>query len=358
MRTWRWRRWTLPIAAGASLLLHGVMMTAPGWRLPDETRVLPPLDARLLPPRPEAQRADSPRAADPAKVVTPHPPAQPRHPAAAPRPVRRPLPRPVVESRPAPSAAPAEAPLATPPAELPAPAMPPAVPPAAEPSAPPFGAGWASSGKIQYDVIRGERNFIIGRTTHQWSHDQDHYRMETVIETVGLVGLIKPFRMVQRSVGELLPNGLRPTRFTVERDGQLKEEADFDWSAGHVTLITPERRREVPLAAGDQDLLTLMHQLALQRERVEDTELLVVTGKSAVRSLIRNLGIEALEVPAGQVSAYHLGSSGHGGELKIDIWLARDYANLPVRLKITDKEGDVLDQVATGVDLAPPQSAP
>ena len=59
----------------------------------------------------------------------------------------------------------------------------------------------------------------------------------------------------------------------------------------------------------------------------------------------------SLEVPAGKVSAYHLGSTGHRGELKIDIWLARDYANLPVRLKITDKNGDVLDQVATGVDL-------
>ena len=67
--------------------------------------------------------------------------------------------------------------------------------------------------------------------------------------------------------------------------------------------------------------------------------------------------IEELDVPAGKVSAYHLGSTGHRGELKIDIWLARDYANLPVRLKITDKNGDVLDQVATGVDLGAPAAA-
>ena len=46
------------------------------------------------------------------------------------------------------------------------------------------------------------------------------------------------------------------------------------------------------------------------------------------------------------------------GELKIDIWLARDYANLPVRLKITDKNGEVLDQVATGVDLGARPAAP
>jgi hypothetical protein len=54
---------------------------------------------------------------------------------------------------------------------------------------------------VQYDVIRGERNFIIGRTTHAWTHDDERYSMETVIETAGLVGLVKPFRMVQRSEG-------------------------------------------------------------------------------------------------------------------------------------------------------------
>ena len=210
---------------------------------------------------------------------------------------------------------------------------------------------WAASGRVQYDVIRGERNFIIGRTTHAWTHDDERYSMETVIETAGLVGLVKPFKMIQRSEGRLGPRGLQPDKFTVERDGQLKERADFDWSSAKVVLIAGERRREFSIAEGDQDVLSLMHHLALQPEGPLRAELLVVTGKSAVRSVIENLGLEELEVPAGKVSAYHLGSTGHRGELKIDIWLARDYANLPVRLKITDKNGDVLDQVATGVDL-------
>lgn len=175
--------------------------------------------------------------------------------------------------------------------------------------------------------------------------------METIIETTGLVGLIKPFRMVQRSEGRIGPKGLLPEKFTVERDGQLKERADFDWSSAKVVLVAGERRREFSIAEGDQDVLSLAHQLSLQPDGPTRAELLVVTGKSASRSVIRNLGIEELEVPAGKVSAYHLASTGQRGELKIDIWLARDYANLPVRLKITDKNGEVLDQVATGVDL-------
>ncbi|MBS0353230.1 MAG: DUF3108 domain-containing protein [Proteobacteria bacterium] len=346
---------TLAVAVTVSLLVHGIVLIGPAWRLPsDQASVLPPLDARLAPlPKPTLREDKNPAATSrkPAPRRTPAPHRAVAESGAA------------MEAVPLPEAGhgPAEAGPETPPATDAATA---AEKPAPEPPAPAaaegvsgkapgagYGDGWIKSGRIQYNVIRGERNFVIGRTTHAWTHDKDHYSMETVIETAGLIGLLRPFRMIQHSEGRIGPNGLLPDRFTVERDGQLKEKADFDWAAGKVVLTAGERRREFPLAEGDQDVLTLMHDLALRPEGFQRAELLVVTGKSAVRSVIQNLGLEELDIPAGKVSAYHLGSTGHRGELKIDIWLARDYANLPVRLKITDKNGDVLDQVATGVDL-------
>ncbi|HNB65868.1 MAG TPA: DUF3108 domain-containing protein [Rhodocyclaceae bacterium] len=358
MAVGRIRNRALAIAVALSLLVHGLAILSPAWRLPsDDATVLPPLDARLTPlPPPVLQPSDEKR-----HLLGEAPPPRPR-----PRPQARPpaLPAgPVAELPADPAGAPelagpASNDSAAPPTPDSATEAPPATP--VEPNAADVPAGgadlgelWAASGKVQYNVIRGERNFIIGRTTHAWTHDKEHYSMETVIETVGLVGLIKPFRMVQRSEGRIGAHGLLPDKFTVERDGQVKERADFDWSTAKVVLMAGDRRREFDLAEGDQDVLSLMHQLSLQPDGPMNAELLVVTGKSAVRSAIRNLGLEDLEVPAGRVSAYHLGSTGHNGELKIDIWLAKDYANLPVRLKITDKNGDVLDQVATGVDLGP-----
>ncbi len=354
---------TLVFAIAVSAVVHLAVLLGPAWEIPnDKASVLPPLDARLTPlPKPTLKNPDEKRV-----VLGDAPPQRPR-----PRP-RKPVKaaEPQVASAPvvpvaqlAPDAAPTGnegdgqdmAPRTDPPAAMEADATgsgkgggggeP------AKGSGPSLGELWAASGKIQYNVIRGEQNFIIGRTTHAWTHDQEHYSMETVIETSGLVGLIKPFRMVQRSEGRIGPRGLQPEKFTVERDGRMRERADFDWSSAKVVLVAGERRREFSIAEGDQDVLSLMHHLSLQPEGPLKAELLVVTGKSAVRSVIENLGIEEIEVPAGRVSAYHLGSTGHRGELKIDIWLARDYANLPVRLKITDKNGDVLDQVATGVDL-------
>ena len=360
----RKRDFSLLVAIAISAAVHLAVLLGPAWRLPaDNASVLPPLDARLMPlPRPTAVEPDAKRvvlgdAPPPKPRPLPRRPVRPAEPEAASAPSAQVAP----EARPgsgdaktgdtAPSSGDAVAEADAQPVDGKGKGKGGVGGQAGKSRGPTLSEMWAASGKVQYDVIRGERNFIIGRTTHAWTHDDERYSMETVIETAGLVGLVKPFRMIQRSEGRLGPRGLQPDKFTVERDGQLKERADFDWSSAKVVLIAGERRREFSIAEGDQDVLSLMHHLALQPEGPLRAELLVVTGKSAVRSVIENLGLEELEVPAGKVSAYHLGSTGHRGELKIDIWLARDYANLPVRLKITDKNGDVLDQVATGVDL-------
>lgn len=352
------RNRSLAVAIAASAIVHLFVLMGPSWRLPTEdASVLPPLDARLTPlPKPGLRQPDEKRV-----VLGDAPPPRPRpRPRKQVRPAEPPVATgPVVAPPPVPDPSPATSEVdsegdtkdTAPPVEQSATTDTAAGNGAQKAAGPGLADLWAASGKIQYNVIRGEQNFIIGRTTHAWTHDETHYSMETVIETSGLVGLLKPFKMVQRSEGRIGPKGLMPEKFTVERDGKLKEQADFDWSTAKVVLVAGERRREFSLAEGDQDVLSLMHHLSLQPEGPLRAELLVVTGKSAVRSVIENLGIEEIEVPAGKVSAYHLGSSGHRGELKIDIWLARDYANLPVRLKITDKNGDVLDQVATGVDL-------
>ena len=369
MATGRSKNRSLFVAIALSAMVHFFVLMAPAWRLPsDEASVLPPLDVLLTPlPKPSVRQPDDEKRVVLGDAPPPRPRPKPKKPArpAEPQAASGPL-EPVADPQIGAGNAEEGKAVAEAPAEQAASAAPPE--PTAEAgqggsgktgkSAPSFGELWAASGKVQYNVIRGERNFIIGRTTHAWTHDAERYSMETVIETSGLIGLVKPFRMVQRSEGRIGPKGLLPDKFTVERDGQMKERADFDWSSAKVVLVAGERRREFSIAEGDQDVLSLMHHLALQPEGPLRAELLVVTGKSAVRSVIENLGIEELDVPAGKVSAYHLGSSGHRGELKIDIWLARDYANLPVRLKITDKNGEVLDQVATGVDLGARPAAP
>ncbi|MDD3354514.1 MAG: hypothetical protein PHD22_12885, partial [Zoogloea sp.] len=196
-------RRSLGFALAVSVVAHLVILLAPAWQLPTEqASVLPPLSARLAPlPPPGLQ---PPPAERPVLGEAPPPRPRPRKPA----PVAEPAPA----SGPAPLASVPEAagglaaendPAPVEPDGATAPASPggPPAPDVQAPAGPQIAELWLASGRIQYDVIRGEQNFVIGRTTHAWSHDKVRYSMETVIETAGLVGLIKPFRMVQRSEG-------------------------------------------------------------------------------------------------------------------------------------------------------------
>src|SRR5574337_427474 len=208
-----------------SAVIHGLILALPGWSLPDLAESAPeePLAATL--------------------VTTPRPAlAAPRSavPVAPPKPVRRP-PRPkpsAVEAAgataalppPAAEAAPAESPPAEPPggpaeppgdAAGPPQATPAASPPEPEPAPLPPGAPtWPRQGRIVYDVFRGDKDFLVGRTVHRWEQDGQRYRMEAVVETIGLAALMKSFHYVQRSEGRVTPRGLMPDSFRVEQQGR------------------------------------------------------------------------------------------------------------------------------------------
>src|SRR5690606_22956108 len=109
-------------------------------------------------------------------------------------------------------------------------------------------ADWPASGEIVYQITMGDGP-QIGEARHSWSHDGRQYRMQTAVRTVGLAALIKNLHYVQRSEGEVTAKGLRPARFSVEREGKLAELAEFDWQRKLVAHTRKGRTRESALLA-------------------------------------------------------------------------------------------------------------
>ena len=172
-----------------------------------------------------------------------------------------------------------------------------------------------------------------------------------IIETTGMAALIKNFRYQQRSEGAVTKAGLRPERYSVDQRGKPKQQARFDWKRGAVQIDRGDSHREAKIAAGDQDVLSLWHQLA--RVRLDDRarSLTVVTNKAAAVSVVRDLGVETLTLPMGEIAARHMAVHSDDGNVKVDLWLAEDRKNLPVRIRIEDSKGETLDQQAERIEL-------
>jgi len=315
-------------ALGLSLLVHVIVAGSPGWHLPfrDEPEPGGVLEARIA-PKP---------------VFAPSPPV-----AAEPRPEPRPVAK-KSQPTPAESIAP-EAVAPTPPAE---PTPPAALTPASTSAPAPVELSWPHQGRIRFTVTRGEREqtTLVGQSTHTWRHDDASYTLQTLTETVGLAALFRPAKVVQTSEGTLGAEGLAPTEFRVERMDRSAERARFDRDAMKVTLFAGERvRREAPLAAGSQDILSQIYQIGLARSA--RVELMIATGKNYGRYAYEAVGEEKIATRFGELRTWHVKAAGMPGEQSMELWLAADYRNLPVRIRYLDRKGEVFEQNAVELEV-------
>ncbi len=214
--------------------------------------------------------------------------------------------------------------------------------------------GWPTHGGILFRVFLGQGKFQVGEADHQWSHDGAHYRMEVKVRTTGVAALVRGLHYVQRSEGEIGTQGLKPLRFNTEQEGKPPESAEFDWSAGRVSIRRDGReRRATDVQTGDQDVLSIWHQIGIVGSAGLPRTITVASGKAAKAARLEAVGEESLALPIGRLDTAHIKAQAEDGSLTIDIWLARRYGMLPVRIRMTDDKGEVLDQQAIRLHLLP-----
>lgn len=199
--------------------------------------------------------------------------------------------------------------------------------------------------QLQYD-IRGETRgvpFSLNGNLN-WQQDGSTYnaRMEVSHFLLG--------SRVQTSTGQLTPNGLEPTRFGDKFRSEVA--AHFERAKNKVTFSanTPD----APLLPGAQDQLSVLIQLAAMLGGApgnfpEGTQLsFQAVGPRSSETWVFTVGaMEKLPLPTGEIDALKLSrnpSSEYGS--KAEIWLAPTLAYMPVRIRITEANGDVADQLA------------
>lgn len=214
-----------------------------------------------------------------------------------------------------------------------------------------LGAGTNSAGSMRFDVHYGAQGFKVGEARHDWKIGPKGYAMTLNLEAKGLAGLFG-LQYEQRSSGTVGPAGLQPDVFSIDQRQRKRESAHFDWKAARVSIRRDDKeRRSGAIASGDQDVLSLWHQVRRFARSQQPVVLNVITGKSIKRVTVKALGREVLKLPIGEVETLRMQAQAEGGELDIDVWLSLQHDLLPVRIRITDDEGGVLDQRAAMIDL-------
>ena len=176
-----------------------------------------------------------------------------------------------------------------------------------------------------------------------WQHDGSQYeaRMEVSAFLVGA--------RVRTSTGKIGPEGLLPDRFSDKF--RSEQAAHFERGKNKVTFSanTPD----APLLVGLQDQLSVLFQLASMlgggpAKYPPGTDIVFETigPRSPETWVIRVVGEELLNLPGGQAPSLKLTRLPRRDyDQTTELWLAPEFGYLPVRIKITDKNGDFVDQL-------------
>jgi hypothetical protein len=185
-----------------------------------------------------------------------------------------------------------------------------------------------------------------------WLHDGKNYEARLEI-SVFLLG-----SKVQTSKGELTPQGLAPIRFGDKYRSEVA--AHFERSKGKISFSanTPD----VPLQAGAQDQLSIFMQLGAMvagapEQFTPGTRLTfqAVGAKYAEQWLFVAGASETLTLPGGTVRAVKfVREASDEYDSRGEIWLAGELGYLPVRIRLTQANGDFVDQMWKSTETPSP----
>ncbi|MFM7802755.1 MAG: DUF3108 domain-containing protein [Limnohabitans sp.] len=202
---------------------------------------------------------------------------------------------------------------------------------------------WPRSGVFQYDVLGESKGLRLNANGELvWQHDGVNYQMKLDISHM-LLG-----SRSQTSVGQLGPQGLLPKRF----GDKYKQEvaAHFEREKGQVVFSANSTPLTLQVAA--QDRLSLFAQLAALlagspqlRQAGQQLNFQVVSAKSAEVWSFQVANSETLKLPVGDLTALkvsRLPLQNH--DQTADMWLSPAHGYLPVKVRIAQANGDVLEQ--------------
>lgn len=200
------------------------------------------------------------------------------------------------------------------------------------------------SARLKYDVkgeIKGFPYHVKGDL--QWAQDGKTYNARMEISHF-LLGA-----RVQTSTGRMGTHGLEPIRFGDKVRSEVAAHFNYELNKVTFSANTPD----VPLLPGAQDQLSVILQMASML--AADPKLFTqgstlsfqAVGPKSAEAWVFTIGTsEKLGLPGGELNALRVWREPLGEyDSRVEIWFAPEMNYLPVRVRLTQANGDVADQL-------------
>ncbi|MGB7815300.1 MAG: DUF3108 domain-containing protein [Methylotenera sp.] len=354
----------LAIALVVSVVLHAFLLGKLDLTLPSLKKEMHVIEARIQMPKAVAKKVEIPK---PEETVAPKPVPTPIEP-----------PKPVTEPKVEEAIEPDQAVAAVEPAEPIAEPIPEAAPVVENPPQPQSSEPEASQPEQQEEPQPADIGLVINENAYQYVEtdfdvrtkidgnaegkakitynliENQQYQLSWLTEGSGLVGLLLP-DLLQTSEGVLTKTGLQPVSYLYQFGNKTDKtrKVNFDWQAKKVISQTSKGARTDDLPEGAQDLLSFMYQF-MYVAPLQTMQIHIATGKKLTTYDYSFEGEENINTTLGELKTIHITHSGNDADEKAELWLAIDYQYVPVKIRKIDKNGKVVEMVATRINTNRP----
>ncbi|UCE30820.1 MAG: DUF3108 domain-containing protein [Burkholderiales bacterium] len=204
--------------------------------------------------------------------------------------------------------------------------------------------------RIRFGVYYGSHvdGFQLAEVSYVFTSDGHRYEASTAGQAVGPIALVYGGVLSQRSSGLVSGDGLTPRRYAEKRGTRAERELLFEPEVGRVRFARGDNGAWVP---GVQDRLSFVWQLGLlargfpeQFAAGSEHRIPLASFSSIEPARIVSEGVERLRDGARELSTLHVVRPPRSRrDEKIELWLDRHAQMRPVRIRITDRNGRVLD---------------
>jgi hypothetical protein len=203
--------------------------------------------------------------------------------------------------------------------------------------------------RLNYQINGRARGFEYTASAQlDWQHDGQRYQSRVVISAFPL-----PSRS-QTSVGEIGPQGLSPRRFS----DRARTEVAIHFQPEQNRIVFSNNSPQAAWQAGTQDRLSVILQLSAllggdPARFVPGAKISVPTAASR-EVVVWDFNVmrsENLSLPIGEHQALLLRREPlHPHDQTLELWFAPALGYLPVRLTISQANGDRLDQLLANIE--------
>lgn len=186
----------------------------------------------------------------------------------------------------------------------------------------------------------------VGKMTRRLSlYAPTQYRFETIIESSGLLKLVRHGSIEESSSGDLQGDEIRPRHYFYRRTGNDRKretEIVFDWDNHRIMTTAQGQRWEMDATAGTLD--KLVYQLALMRDLMRDKTPLVyaVADGGKLKSYeISRLGEESVEFDGAPVHTIKVAYLRQDSQRRTTLWCAPALGYLPIQIEYREDDGSI-----------------